>query len=84
LFRDHNEDCFQRGTKTAAAGWRFVAGAVRRECNVQNSFGYVDRNRWRDRNLSSRFVVVRFGLGDGLGRDGLLGKKSDLAAPQTF
>jgi hypothetical protein len=25
-------------------------------------------------------VVVRFGHGDGLGRDGLLGEKSDLAA----
>ena len=25
-------------------------------------------------------MVVRFGLGDGLGRDGLLGEKSDLAA----
>ena len=28
----------------------------------------------------TRFVVVRFGRGDGLGRDGLLGEKSDLAA----
>ena len=61
----------------------FVAGAVRRERYIQNSPGYVNRRRWRDRNLrdiSSRFVVVRFGHGNGLGRDGLLGKKSDLAA----
>ncbi len=28
--------------------------------------------------------MVRFGPGDGLGRDGLLGEKSDLADPQSF
>src|SRR4029077_8378830 len=41
LFWNRNEQYFPHGTRTAAAGWRFVAGVVRRECNVQNRFGHV-------------------------------------------
>ena len=37
LFWYRNEEYFPRGTRTAAAGWRFVAGVVRCECNVQTA-----------------------------------------------
>jgi len=72
------------GTKTAQLGWRFVAGAVQRERNVQNGLGYVDRGGRGDRNLWKvlpGFVVVWVKLGDGLGCHGLFGQKSDLVAP---
>ena len=64
-------------------GWRYVAGQSpdHHERNAQNSRRYIHCDRRRDRDLRSPspgFVVVRFGIGDGLGRDGVLGAESSL------
>ena len=65
------------------AGWRYGPGqsSDHRERNAQNGCGNVHRDRRRDRDLrnpSPGFVVVRLGIGDGLGRDGVLGAEFSL------
>jgi hypothetical protein len=65
------------------AGWRYGPGQSSgyRERSAQNGCGNVDRGRRRDRDLRSPspgFVVVWFGIGDGLGRDGVVGAELGL------
>ena len=65
------------------AGWRYGPGqsSDHRERNAQNSRRHIHRDRRRDRDLRSPspgFVVVRFGIGDGLGRDGVVGAELGL------
>src|SRR5262249_20045110 len=62
----YNEDCLRGGTKTAAAGWRFVTGVVRRECNGQDCFGHVGRSCRRDRNLCETFHQDSWWYGSGV------------------
>jgi hypothetical protein len=65
------------------AGWRYGPGqsSDHRERNAQNSRRHIHRDRRRDRDLRSPspgFVVVRFGIGDGLGRDGVVAEELGL------
>jgi hypothetical protein len=64
-------------------GWRYGPGqsSDHRERNAQNSRRHIHRDRRRDRDLRSPspgFVVVWFGIGDGLGRDGVVGAELGL------
>src|SRR5262249_39075067 len=67
--------------QTRAGGLPSSREQVWRERNPENRRSHVDRDcrRGRDlRNISSGFVVVRFGFGDGLGRDSIVGEKPSL------
>ena len=60
---------------------RTPAKSQHRERNAQDRRGHVDRDCRRGRHLrglSPGFVVVRFWIGDGLGRGRILGKESGL------